>query len=238
MTEQLQEPEVQNEELQTLEEEQEVEEIDNLDQNVEPQYNQEEEEFQNNQEEEELQYNQEEEGDTQNQNGDFAETLSDRHKITLNRYSQGKTPDDLNEINNYYQNVCKANKRDIYPEPPEIYDSLVIRYGPGLLSNTSRIDELKGKRESRNDYSKPEKMTNDQLRESIAELALAVTNLNEEIDILKDSINTLEQQYVVYQQKKKEREMAQLSAHAKKSSKSPKGKTSAAPSPRQQTPKK
>ena len=41
MTEQLQEPEVQNEELQTLEEEQEVEEIDNLDQNVEPQYNQE-----------------------------------------------------------------------------------------------------------------------------------------------------------------------------------------------------
>lgn len=203
MTNNFEYQEPQNDELDMIEEEQEVEK-----------------EFEDNQ------LNQQEEEEEEDATDGHADTLFDRHKLTLRNYLKYKKPEDANEI----QNVIET-------EPPQIYEHLLKNYGPSLLTNTSKIEDLNKKKESRNDVSKPEKMTNDQLRESIQNLASTISCLNEEISCLKENIGTLEQQYQVYQQKKKEREMAALSAHAKKSSKSPKNKPAANPSPKKKTTK-
>ena len=62
-----------------------------------------------------------------------------------------------------------------------------------------------------------------------------------DIDIsnLRDDIDSLKKQYAIYQQKKKERELAAMTQHAKKSpARSQKSKTSVTPSPKKKTGKK
>lgn len=182
--------------------------------------------------EEEEVVGEEEEEVTEGEPGNsHAETLFHRHKLTLQSYLRQSPKKERKELTEEVQNYVET-------EPPKIYDALLKKYGPSLLANSERINDLNEKKQKRKDVTKPERMTNDQLRENIQELAVDISNLNNEISELKDSIGILQQQYVVYQQKKKERELAALSAHAKKSSRSPKNKTSANQSPRGKTTKK
>ena len=123
--------------------------------------------------------------------------------------------------------------------PPETYYGLLKAFGPSLLKNTEQIKQLNEKRESRCDNEHPERMTNDQLRESIVNLHETISNLDIDISNLRDDIDSLKKQYAIYQQKKKERELAAMTQHAKKSpTRSQKSKTSVTPSPKKKTGKK